>query len=122
MKRSLLLAAIAAAVSIFVNMAGFLTNLIAYHTTGNLVFYKVIPGGEWVGYYGFGLLKNKTFPMTIAGDPHANGEVWLSFDPAGLFMTVLGVFVLLFVILILVNLVITVIRRKKANKVSERVK
>ena len=122
MKRSLILAAVAAAVSIFVNMAGFLTNLIAYHTTGNLVFYKVLPGGEWVGYYGFGILKNRTFPMTVAGDPHANGEAWLSFDPAGLFMTVLGVFVLLFVILLLVNLAVTGIRRRKANKISEGVK
>ena len=114
MKRSLLLAAVG---SVIVNAAGFLTNLIAYHTVGRLIFFKELCGGEWVGYYGFGILMNRTFPMTIAGDPDANGRTWLSFDPKSLLLSVAAVFLIMLVILLLIRLVKSGIRKKKVCRV-----
>ena len=100
--RSVIISAIISAV---INMAGFFTNLIAYHTTGKLVFYKELLGGEWVGYYGFGILMNRTFPMTLAGDPNANGQTWLSFDPKGLLLQVAAAFLGVLAISIVIRLV-----------------
>ncbi len=81
-----------AAVSFFITFAGFLINLVSYLARGSLVFFRTIYGGEWMGYSGFGLLLNRTFPLTAAGDPAAAGSTWLSFDPAGLFASFAGIF------------------------------
>ena len=113
MKRSLLLAGV---VSFIVNAAGFLTNLIAYHSVGRLIFYKELWGGEWVGYYGFGILMNRTFPLTVAGDPNANGRTWLSFDPKSLLLSVAAVFLIMFVILLLIRVVKARISRKNVRR------
>lgn len=113
MKRSLLLAA---AGSVIVNAAGFLTNLIAYHSVGRLIFYKELWGGEWVGYYGFGILMNRTFPLTVAGDPDANGHTWLSFDPKSLLLSVAAVFLIMFVVLLLIRVVKVGISRKNVRR------
>ena len=80
-------------VSLAVCTAGFLINLVSWLLAGRLVFYRTLSGGEWMGYEGFGLLVNRTFPMSSADHP-VSGSTWLTFDPSGLIVPLLAVFVL----------------------------
>ncbi|MBQ6591324.1 MAG: hypothetical protein IJJ24_10515 [Solobacterium sp.] len=80
-------------VSLAVCTAGFLINLVSWRLAGRLVFYRTLSGGEWMGYEGFGLLVNRTFPMSSADHP-VSGSTWLTIDPSGLIIPLIAVFIL----------------------------
>ena len=105
MKKIILRSVIIAAA---VNLAGFLTNLVTYMTARKMYLCRRLSGGEWMGWQGFGLLMEKTFPMSSIDEP-VTGSTWLSFDPISLLPTLIAVFLLV----LIVSLVIRGIKVKR---------
>ena len=94
MKKQLIKSIIAA---FAIEIMGAAVNLISYAVNGRFLLAKQLYGGEWMGWSGFGLLLNRTFPMSSQEHP-VSGSTWISFDPSSLIMTLLGGFVISFII------------------------
>lgn len=91
--KKLLIKSIIAAFAI--EIIGAAVNLISYAINGSFPLAKQLSGGEWMGWIGFGMLLNRTFPMSSQDHP-VSGSTWISFDPGSLVMTLLGGFVISF--------------------------
>ena len=92
--KKLLIKSIIAAFAI--EIIGAAVNLISYAVNGRFLLAKQILGGEWMGWSGFGLLLNRTFPLSTQDHP-VSGSTWISFDPGSLVMTLLAGFVISFI-------------------------
>ena len=99
-------AIIAAIISAAVNLTGFLTNLFTYMNFRRMFLCRRLTGGEWMGWQGFGLQMNKTFPITTMDDPGAGGSTWLTFDPSSLIAAVVGIFLLVFIVSLVIGIMI----------------
>ena len=95
MKKLLIKSTIAAFV---IEIIGAAVNLISYASNGRFLFAKQLIGGEWMGWRGFGMLLNRTFPMSTHEHP-VSGSTWISFDPSSLVTTLLTGFVISFIVL-----------------------
>ena len=91
--KKLLIKSIIAAFAI--EIIGAAVNLISYAINGSFPLAKQLSGGEWMGWIGFGMLLNRTFPMSSQDHP-VSGSTWISFYPGSLVMTLLGGFVISF--------------------------
>ncbi len=94
------------AIALIITASGFLTNLISYFIHGSLVFCRTLYGGEWIGYSGFGLLVNHTFPMTTPDDPVASGSTWLEFYPSSLIAPLIITFLIAFAVVFVLERVV----------------
>ena len=95
-----------------VEITGVIVNLISYAVSGNFLLAMTIQGGEWIGQSGFGLLLNRTYPMSTPDHP-VSGSEWISFDLSGLILT-------LVICLIIFSLVFFIIFKvKAADRVRE---
>ena len=94
-----------------VEAAGAAVNLISYSVSKEFLFAFRLYGGEWMGWSGFGMLLNKTYPMSSIDHP-VSGSTWISFDPASLIATLLGSFAAAFVIFFIIRQV----RKRKTAK------
>ena len=97
-----------------IEIAGAAANLISFYVSGELIFAHMITGGEWMGWSGFGMLLNRTYPMSSPEHP-ASGSTWISFHPGSLVRTLVLSFAAAFVILLIIHLV----RKKFASKASK---
>ena len=97
-----------------IEIAGAAANLISFYVSGEFIFAKMILGGEWMGWSGFGMLLNRTYPMSSPEHP-VSGSTWISFHPASLIRTLVLSFAAAFVILLIIHL----IRKKFASKASK---
>ena len=102
---------IAAIISAAVSLIGFLTNLFTYKNFRRMFLCRQLTGGEWMGWQGFGLLMNKTFPLTTMDDPGAGGSTWLTFDPSSLIVTLAGIFLLGFIVSLVIRIIIRNIKK-----------
>ena len=75
-----------------IEIIGAAVNLISYTVNGSFLLAKRLIGGEWMGWSGFGMLLNRTFPMSSQEHP-ASGSAWISFDPGSLVFTLSAGFV-----------------------------
>ena len=100
MKKLLIKSTIAAAIEII----GAAVNLISYAVNGRFLLAKQLVGGEWMGWSGFGMLLNRTFPMSSQDHP-VSGSTWISFDPGSLVMTLLAGYVIAFIFFGIIGLV-----------------
>lgn len=94
MKKLLTKSIIAAVV---IEIIGAAVNLISYTSNGSFLLAKQLYGGEWMGWIGFGMLLNRTFPMSSQDQP-VSGSTWISFDPGSLILTLLAGFVVSFIV------------------------
>ena len=94
MKKILTKSIIAAVV---IEIIGAAVNLISYRANGSFLLAKQLYGGEWMGWIGFGMLLNRTFPMSSQDQP-VSGSTWISFDPGSLILTLLAGFVVSFIV------------------------
>ena len=69
-----------------VEIVGVIVNLISYAVSGDFLLAMTIQGGEWIGQSGFGLLLNRTYPMSTPDHP-VSGSEWISFDLSSLILT-----------------------------------
>ena len=93
MKKILIKSTIAA---FAIEIIGAAANLISYTVNGRFLLAKQLYGGEWMGWSGFGMLLNRTFPMSSQDHP-VSGSTWISFDPGSLVMTLLAGVVISFI-------------------------
>ena len=101
MKKQLLKSTIAA---FAIEIIGAAANLISYTVNGRFLLAKQLYGGEWMGWSGFGMLLNRTFPMSSQDHP-VSGSTWISFDPGSLVMTLLAGYVIAFIFFGIIGLV-----------------
>lgn len=87
-----------------IEILGTAANLISYSVNGRFLLAKQLMGGEWMGWVGFGLMLNRTFPMSSPEHP-ALGSSWISFDLNSLLFTLLAGFVLSFFIILILHLI-----------------
>ena len=99
--KKLLIKSIIAAFAI--EIIGAASNLISYTVNGRFLLAKQLYGGEWMGWSGFGMLLNRTFPMSSQDHP-VSGSTWISFDPGSLVLTLLGGFVISFIVFGIIRL------------------
>ena len=97
-----------------IEIAGAAANLISFYVSGEFIFAHMITGGEWMGWSGFGMLLNRTYPMSSPEHP-VSGSTWISFHPGSLIRTLVLSFAAAFVILLIIHLV----RKKFASKASK---
>ena len=83
-------------------LAGLITNLLTSLFAGAPVLAMSLQGGECVEYVGFGLLVLKIYPMMEAG-VQASGSTHYSFEPISLAVSLVGFFILAFIILLVVK-------------------
>ena len=100
MKKLLIKSTIAA---FAIEIIGAAANLISYTVNGRFLLAKQLYGGEWMGWSGFGMLLNRTFPMSSQDHP-VSGSTWISFDPGSLVLTLLGGFVISFIVFGIIRL------------------
>ena len=100
MKKLLIKSTIAA---FAIEIIGAVANLISYAVNGRFLLAKQLYGGEWMGWSGFGMLLNRTYPMSSQDHP-VPGSTWISFDPGSLVMTLLGGFVISFIVFGIIRL------------------
>ena len=98
--KKLLIKSIIAAFAI--EIIGAAVNLISYTVNGRFLLAKQLYGGEWMGWSGFGMLLNRTFPMSSQDHP-VSGSTWISFDTGSLVLTLLASFVIAFIFLGLIG-------------------
>ena len=95
-----------------VEIVGVIVNLISYAVSGDFLLAMTIQGGEWIGQSGFGLLLNRTYPMSTPDHP-VSGSEWISFDFSSLILT-------LVICLILFSIVFFIIFKvKSADRIRE---
>ena len=89
-------------ISMIISVSGLIINLLSYVIRGNLLIYKTLFGGEWMGQIGFGLLVNRVYPLMIEGSDSVSRDIWLSFEVDNFILTfvivLIGVFVYLFLV------------------------
>ena len=95
-KKSLLISGI-------VNLLGIAINLLTYFVMKKMFLCITYSGDEWVGYDGFGIMMNKTFPMSASPNQVIQGETWLSFEPISLLVTYILFFVIVFTVLLVLR-------------------
>ena len=95
-KKSLLISGI-------VNLLGIAINLLTYFVMKKMFLCIIYSGGEWVGYDGFGIMMNKTCPMSASPNQDIQGETWLSFEPISLLVTYILFFVIVFTVLLVLR-------------------
>ena len=100
MKKLLIKSTIAA---FAIEIIGAAANLISYTVNGRFLLAKQLYGGEWMGWSGFGMLLNRTYPMSSQDHP-VSGSTWISFDPGSLVLTLLGGFVISFIVFGIIRL------------------
>ena len=100
MKKLLIKSTIAA---FAIEIIGAAANLISYTVNGRFLLAKQLYGGEWMGWSGFGMLLNRTFPMSSQDHP-VSGSAWISFDPSSLVLTLLGGFIISFIVFGIISL------------------
>ena len=100
MKKLLIKSTIAA---FAIEIIGAAANLISYTVNGRFLLAKQLVGGEWMGWSGFGMLLNRTFPMSSQDHP-VSGSAWISFDPSSLVLTLLGGFIISFIVFGIISL------------------
>ena len=86
-----------------IEIIGAAVNLISYAVNGRFLLSKQLYVGEWMGWSGFGMLLNRTFPMSSQDHP-VSGSTWISFDPGSLVLTLLGGFVISFIVFGIIRL------------------
>ena len=99
--KKLLIKSIIAAFAI--EIIGAASNLISYTVNGRFLLAKQLYGGEWMGWSGFGMLLNRTYPMSSQDHP-VSDSTWISFDPGSLVLTLLGGFVISFIVFGIIRL------------------
>ena len=100
MKKLLIKSTIAA---FAIEIIGAVVNLISYAVNGHFLLAKQLVGGEWMGWSGFGMLLNRTYPMSSQDHP-VSDSTWISFDPGSLVLTLLGGFVISFIVFGIIRL------------------
>ena len=100
MKKLLIKSTIAA---FAIEIIGAAVNLITYTVNGCFLLAKQLYGGEWMGWSGFGMLLNRTYPMSSQDHP-VSGSTWISFDPGSLVLTLLVGFVISFIVFGIIRL------------------
>ena len=73
-------------ISVIINISCLLINIITYWAFESMFLCVKFSGGEWVGYDGFGVMLNRTIPMSTRDMP-LSGACWLSFEPISLLVT-----------------------------------
>ena len=96
-----------ALISLGINLVGLIINLITFFAFGSVFLAIPLYGGEWCGYMGFGVMMNKTFPMTTSSEA-VEGNKWLSVSPLS--------FIIPFIIFFVITLVIQLIKQKVHNR------
>ena len=86
-----------------IEIIGAAVNLISYAVNGRFLLSKQLYGGEWMGWSGFGMLLNRTYPMSSQDHP-VSGSTWISFDPGSLVLTLLVGFVISFIVFGIIRL------------------
>lgn len=104
MKKILLKSAL---ISLGINVAGLIINLITFFACGSVFLAIPLSGGEWMGFVGFGIMMNKTFPMTTSSEV-VKSTKWLTADPLS--------FIIPFIIFFVIALVIQRIKQKIRNR------
>lgn len=92
----------AALASLVINIICAIINLVSYFIFGNIPLGITSIGGEYTGRIGFGMLRNKTWAFTETGSAAA-GNVWLSFEPISIIVTLVIFFVIIWAILAIVS-------------------
>lgn len=100
MKKNLRLTLI---ISIIINTILSLINLVGAHFLENLPLSISMSGGEWTGQFGFGIILEKLYPMSLSEE--AGTKTIISFD----FISFVISFIIIFII---VNIVINLIKKK----------
>lgn len=85
-------------ISLGINIMFLIINLVSYFSANRLFLAIKLSGGEWMGYSGFGIMMNKTYPMSTV-DKAVMGKTWLSIDPFSFLIPFIVIFALTFVIL-----------------------
>ena len=55
-------------------------------------------GGEWEGRVGFGMMRNRTFPLINVGSD-ITGKIWLSVEPISFIVSFIVVFIITLIII-----------------------
>ena len=100
MKKLLIKSTIAA---FAIEIIGAAANLISYAVNGRFLLAKQLVGGEWMGWSGFAMLLNRTFPMS-SQDHSVSCSACISFDPSSLVLTLLGGFIISFIVFGIISL------------------
>ena len=85
-------------VSFGINIMCLIINLFTYFSVNKLFLAIRLSGGECMEYSGFGIMMNRTYPMSTT-DNIVKGKTWLSIDPVSFLIPFILIFVLTFVIL-----------------------
>lgn len=85
-------------ISLGINIVCLIINLFTYFSVNRLFLAIELSGGEWRGYSGFGIMMNRTYPMSTT-DKIVEGKTWLSIDPVSFLIPFILIFALTFVIL-----------------------
>ena len=85
--------------AIFLTGLGALLNYYSFKKREELLFYKTIYGGEWIGQSGFGWLQNHVYPFVWEGEVINRGDtIWLEFSKASLIDSFFQMFKIAFVV------------------------
>lgn len=85
-------------ISLILNIVCLIVNLVTYLRFKKIFLALKFSGGEWGGTTGFGIMINKTYPMSTQ-DAVVTGKTWLSVDPISFLIPFVIIFVIAFVIL-----------------------
>lgn len=88
--------------AVAVEIIGAIINLISFAVTGDLLLCFELDGGEWIGYSGFGMMLNHSYPLSSPEHP-VSGSVWIGFDPFSLILTLIISFVVFFIIFSIIH-------------------
>ena len=97
MKKKIIKSAIIALIITFI-VTGI--NLIYFKINGKLLLGITVPGGDCIAYYGFGLYILEIFTESINGSGGVSTKV--SFD----FISMLGLFILLFCVISAISIIV----------------
>lgn len=92
-----------ALISLGINVLGLIINLVSFFIFGVVPLAIPFSGGEWSGYAGFGIMMNRTYPMSTP-DNIIKSRDWISIAPVS--------FIIPFVIIFVITLVILIIKQK----------
>ena len=85
-------------ISVLINFICLSINMITYWLFNKMFLCVKLSGGEWVGYDGFGVMLNRTFPISTPGTS-LSGECWISFEPISLLVTLANFFIIPFILM-----------------------
>lgn len=101
-------------ISVLFTLSGMLTNLISYWKRKELVFYKTISGGEYMGFKGFGIMMHHLFPMSSSEGTAERGKIWLSFNLGDFIKVLLLSYIVAFVICLAIKYIKEYIKKSRA--------